>query len=440
MLRISGSKIPSYLAEILRFEQLDRDSLQALNEQRLSKLLMYAFNHVPYYREVLGDCAVTDGTSARLDNFDQVPPLTKDILRERFDSLQSDESRQLGAYVNTSGGSTGEPVRFMQDRDYRDWNIANKMYYKTLGGQEIGDRELRLWGSERDLLAGREKLSLRLKNWLYNRKELNSFRMTPEAMREFVAAWNEHRPRWVEAYVQSIYEFGNFLKRHGLSVSTPAGIVTTAGTLYPEMRQSIESTFGCRVYNRYGSREVGDVACDCEQGRGLHLSVWNHYCEVLTKELGRCEAGALGKVHVTTLNNRAMPLIRYDIGDLAVRSAESRCVCGRNTPRIDRVEGREMTVFRTRDGRIVPGEFFIHFLGVVFNKGFVGKFQVVQETYERIRIRIVILDESRFRAETHAIEQSIRKTMGDDCEIVWEPVREIANSSSGKYMYTISEL
>ena len=98
-----------------------------------------------------------------------------------------------------------------------------------------------------------------------------------------------------------------------------------------------------------------------------------------------------------------------------------------------------MTVFRTRDGRIVPGEFFIHFLGVVFNKGFVAKFQVVQETYERIRVKIIILDESRFRAEVPTIEQAIRKAMGDNCEIIWDPVREIANSASGKYMYTISE-
>ena len=87
---------------------------------------------------------------------------------------------------NTSGGSTGEPVKFIQDRDYSNWNIANKLFYKTMGDQKIGDKEMRLWGSERDLLQGRDSFPIRIQNFFFNRTDLNSFRMSEKDMHGFV--------------------------------------------------------------------------------------------------------------------------------------------------------------------------------------------------------------------------------------------------------------
>jgi len=440
LLKASGSRIPANLREIRELDRCGTRALSARNEESLSDILDYAFTHVPYYRELLGDCSVCDGETVRLENFARIPPLTKEILRTRFEDLKSDETERRKGYLNTSGGSTGEPVRFIQDPEYRDWNIANKLYYKLAGGQDIGDPELRLWGSDRDLLVGRENFRVRLKNRLYNRKEMNSFRMTPETMRRYVAQWKAFRPRWVEAYVQAIYEFAAYLERNRLDVPAPNGIVTTAGALYPEMREKIESTFGCTVYNRYGSREVGDMACSCRERKGLHLSPWNHYLEILDDSLAPVRSGEAGKIHVTTLRNRSMPLIRYDIGDLAVPAKNPECPCGRGSPLIRKVEGREMCVFRTRDGRIVPGEFFIHFIGVVFNRGYVSRFQVIQESYDLLRIKIILRDETSFRSEVPKIEKSIRKVMGQDCEIRWEPVETIPAGASGKYMYTISRV
>ena len=99
-----------------------------------------------------------------------------------------------------------------------------------------------------------------------------------------------------------------------------------------------------------------------------------------------------------------------------------------------------MCMFKTRDGKLIPGEFFIHFIGVVFNKGFMKKFQVIQKDYERILIKVMLDDEKEFLCEKPKIETSICEVMNAECRIDWEYVDDILTPPSGKYMYTICEI
>lgn len=429
LLYLSGSKIPQNLKEIKRIEKFSEEEIKRYQEEKLKNLLLYAYNNVPYYKKVLKKARVIQNGEVLLENFHKIPILTKDIIREEKKNLFSKEKRKK-TYENTSGGSTGEPVRFLQDGHYSDWNIANKIYYKTFTSQDIGERELRLWGSERDLLEGKESFKIRLRNWLYNRKEFNSFKMSKEDMERFVEEWNRFKPEWVEAYVQSIHEFAKFVKENKKNVYKPKGILTSAGTLYPEIKKEIEDIFKTKVFNRYGSREVGDVACSCEKNEGLHVSIYNQYLEIVKKK----EDDDFGKIIVTNLNNYSMPLIRYDIGDIAVPSKKEKCSCGRGMPLIGEVKGRDVNLFKTKKGELIDGEFFTH---EFYLKSWVKKFQVVQKDYELIEISVVGVKNIK---EMDIIERDIKKVMGDDCKITWKFVKEIKSLKNGKYLYVISEV
>jgi len=433
LLYLSGSKIPSILKEIKKIDKFSFIEKQRYQEEKLKKILLHVYNNVPYYHKILADAKIVDSNQEiNLENFHKIPILTKEIIRREGENLYSKDYKKRKSYENTSGGSTGEPVGFLQDKNYDEWNKANKIYYKTFGNQDIGDKELRLWGSERDILEGKEKFSLRLKNWLYNRKELNAFRMSEKDMERFVIEWNKFKPQWIEAYAQSIYEFAKFIKARKLSIYSPRGVLTSAGTLYPEMEEVLREVFHYPVFNRYGSREVGSVACSDGNKKELKLSIWNNYVEILNNQLISCRADEMGKIYITTLNNYSMPLIRYDIGDVGVK--------GNDWEYLEKVEGREMNVFKTKDGKLIPGEFFIHFIGVVFNRGFISKFQVIQKDFDYILIKTIIRDKIKLEENRMAIEESIRKIMGEDCKIQWEFVNEIPPLKSGKYVYTISEI
>jgi len=113
---------------------------------------------------------------------------------------------------------------------------------------------MRLWGSQRDLLEGSESTVVRLRNWLYNRVEINAFTMTRENMARYVEQINVCHPRWIEAYAQPMAELARFIKEKGMVVYSPKCILTSAGTLYPEMRELIGEIFGSPVFNRYGQQ------------------------------------------------------------------------------------------------------------------------------------------------------------------------------------------
>ena len=437
LLKASRRRILKHLHEINKVNRQSGEDIIAYQRQRLCKMLMFAAQNVPYYTEILRDAGVVTGNDqVNLDRFRSIPPLTKDLIRSEGQRLYSRDYESRGYYENTSGGSTGEPVSFIQDREYFDWNVAGKLYFKSQAGQEIGDAELRLWGSERDLKRDGEKLSIRLRNWLYNRTDVNAFRMTGEDMAEALELLDQKKPTWIEGYVQSLYELARFAEERDHIVHSPRGILATAGVLQKPVEKLLERVFRCSVFNRYGSREVGDVACSCEVGDGLHVCQWSHYIEILDDNMNPVSDGETGRLFITLLTNHSMPLIRYEIGDLAVPAYNVACPCGRKTPLLEKIVGRRVGVFRTRDGTIVDGEYFTH---LFYPLGWVRRFQVIQRDYCDIDVYIVP-SEPPETEDIESIRADIQKIMGRNCEVDFHFVDEVAPSPSGKHLYTISEV
>lgn len=429
------------LRSLRKTQFLSDVEVQTLQMQRLERLLHHAYHNVPYYREVFETVGLFTKNSINIDKFSEIPFLTKEILRSRFDELQSKDLNKRKWYFNTSGGSTGEPARFVQDAEYKAWVRAGKLLFDEWTGYRVGMPKVVLWGSERDLFVGHETLAVKLKRWLKNEIWLNSFRMTESQMRDYVQAINNHKPVQILAYVESIYELARFIEREGLKVHSPKAIMTSAGTLYPYMREVIERVFQAPVFNRYGSREVGDIACECQAHKGLHVSPLTHYVEIIHDDGTSAAPGEVGEVVVTSLVNYAMPLIRYRIGDMAVW-AEEKCSCGCVWPILRKVVGRVTDTFVTASGTRVHGEYFTHLL---YFKDWVRKFQFIQEDYNSIRLIVVptiTYEEARRRIEMERpnLESKIRLVMGPDCQLRIEIVDDISPSPSGKYRYTISKV
>jgi len=261
--------------------------------------------------------------------------------------------------------------------------------------------------------------------------------MTTEKMREFIDILNTKPPKLIVAYAQSIYELAQFAQREKIAIRPQSAIITSAGTLYPFMRETIEAVFQCKVFNRYGSREVSDTAGECAAHRGLHVFLWGCYIEIIDEAGYRLLAGTEGNIVVICLSNFAMPLIRYQIGDRGVLSAGSNCLCGRQGQILEKISGRNVDVFKTRDGTLLDGEYFTHLL---YFRPWVSKFQVIQKSYSSILFKIKQSEHCYEPEELTDIMSKARVVMGKDCLVDFEFVDDIPNSASGKYRYTLSEV
>jgi len=421
--------------EILALESAGRKAIEACQQQRLEDLLLHSHLHVPYYRGVLEECGAVREGRVHMDRFTQIPFLTKDLIRERHGDFISDDCGKRHVYRNSSGGSTGEPVDLFQDNLYRSMNWATVLYYNHALGKELGEREAKLWGSERDILKGSIGIKAMTENFLYNRLLLNGFRMTQDNFREYVARINRFRPRSLWTYVDSIHQLACFIERENQKVFPIPITITTAGTLTQEVRDYVERVMGTQVYNQYGSREVGPIAADCCKQEGLHLFEWSQVVEVLGADGKPASDGESGEVVVTLLCNYSMPLIRYRIGDMAV-AADRFCSCGRPTRLLKAVTGRITDHFIRKDGTLVHGEYFTH---IYYHRSWVRRFQVVQEDYDRIVNNLVVTQQPGIEEERE-IERLIHAVMGNRCRVDFRYVDRIVPSASGKYLYTISNV
>lgn len=416
-------------------EFAEPDALGDFVDERLRRFLAHAARHTPYYREVLHDCGVVDGQRVDLSRLPEVPMLTKDVLRERAADLLSDERQRRRTYANTSGGSTGEPVEFVQDNVYQAWNWATALFYNHMVGKEPGEREVKLWGSQRDALEGGVGIAAKAQNFLYNRVLLNAFLMTPDALRRYVDAINRFRPKSLWAYVDSAHELARYVEDNGLEVRPIPVTIVTAGVLTEPVRETIERALRTRVYNQYGSREVGPLACECSERKGLHVFNWATYVEVVDTHGRPVAAGEMGEVCVTLLTNFSMPLIRFRIGDTAVLS-DASCPCGRPMRLLEEVSGRVTDHFVRRDGTIVHGQFFAF---NYYHRPWVVRFQVVQEDYDRVVNKLVVKKRPA-ASEEEDITRKIRTVMGESCRVAFEYVDAIPPTPSGKYLYTLSRV
>lgn len=408
-----------------------------LMKERLFNVLSYAVQKIPYYSEFAVRENIVVSRENILEDIKKFPVMSKSIFKSEFNKLHhlTDDS---GWFYNYSGGSTGEPVKLIHDKGYDEHSSAvTKLHYEW-ADYYYGDTMVLLWGSQNEVLKEKEKLSHVIAEWIRSIYFLDCFSMSEEIMQKYVKFINQKKPKLILAYAQAINEFSKFIMKNNIKIQSPKAVMTSAGILYPEFRKNIEEVFKCPVYNRYGSREIGGAACECEKHNGLHISIFTHYLEILNDKLQPCKEGELGEIYVTSLVNYSMPLIRYKIGDMAVYT-ERKCSCGRGLPLLDSIVGRDTDVFKTRDGKIIDGIFFLHFIGIVHNNGAISKFQLIQKSYDLIEIKVIIKNHELFVKAKKDIEGSFKKVMGNNCEIVWQEVEKINPLPSGKYRYTIRE-
>jgi phenylacetate-CoA ligase len=436
--RLIGRHILARLEELNRIQWLSRDELLKLQRDKLLRLVEYANQYVPYYQRVFKEVGFQpDDLRQDLAHLNKIPILTKAIIRKNWDDLLTSEPehRRRMSKLNTSG-STGEPLIFMQDSDFRDAVTADIQRNMGWAGWKLGDLQAVIWGARLNPTYWQMMRSY-LIDWVWNRFQINAFVMTDKSMLAFAERMRRKKPRVLFGYPTSVHRFAQFVQRGPYRELTLDAIFTSAETLPPPVRVNIEETFRCKVFNRYASLDLGGIACECEAHTGLHISVENNYIEVL-RDGKPAVPGDMGELIVTNLNNRGMPFIRYAIGDSGAWHTGGDCPCGRTAPMLKSIVGRSGESFQTRDGRTV----WAGFTGVAWRclaHPSIKKFQIVQKSLDSMVVRLVpegnvpqmLLEE---------IGQAIHNAFGDNIVIKFEFMNEIPLLPSGKHQYAMSEL
>lgn len=427
-----------YYYDVLdRSQWLPPDAIRSLQEAKLRRLMNHAYWHVPYYREVLDRRGLRPEGIGTIDDLMKLPLLSKQAVRENlYFDLLSDRHRKKDVYRVTTSGSTGEPLIVWVDRHQLEFRWAATLRSQEWTGYRFGDRTVRLWHQTVGM-DGRQIIKERMDAILCRRRFVPAFAMDAGRIKAMERLIQRHRPTLLDGYAESFH----YLARHGVHSDLGRlgikGIMSSAQTLDEQSRTVIESAFGAHLFDKYGSREFSGIAYECDHHSGHHVVAEGYIVEILVG--GRAaKPGELGEVVITDLNNYVMPLIRYQIGDLAYAADEAeRCPCGRGLPRIGAVEGRVQSIVLGANGVAMPGSFFPHLLK---DYGYaLAKFQIEQTTPAEITFRYIRAP--RFHPRVlQEIFSEFRRYLGEEMRIHEEAVDQIAMVHTGKHQAVINRL
>jgi len=422
------------------------EQLKSIQWGRLKELLHHAYQNVPYYREVFKALGAVPGDIRSFEDFGRFPTLTKRTLQDRLDDLVASNVPRTELVKGATSGSSGQPTYYFQERTSNGTRTAAGRRLNQIAGYDFGLKVFSIWRNssvviEGDTIRPAEQVIdpasplWKIKKALHDRfgvenpmAQVDPTLMTESEMAMLFTRVKSFRPDIVISYVSTLYMFAQYLAAEGLTGISPRSVVVSSETLYPHQRELIEKVFGCPVYSRYGLKETGIVAIECNERTGLHMNQ-----EILHVEYVPITPDK-SQLVVTDLINYGMPLLRYETGDTG-KPVDGLCACGRGLDRIGELEGRIIEMLPTKKGGFVNGQLFATFHWIEGIK----QYQVVQEKLDAFRIRIVRTPAFREK-NLLPMSDTIREKFGEDTAVSIEYVETIPFTTGGKYKLVVSEV
>lgn len=414
---VSGSPIHNHLRNIQQVSG-DKSLLTEHQNKQLKSLLNHAIQTTDYYKKY--------DNSGRIEDF---PVVNKNIIRESFAKFESKAFQGEKLKVMQTSGSTGTPFRVVQNSNKRQRVLAELIAFNALAGYHVGTRFAFV------VSAGSIHREKPIALFIKNKVEFSVYTLdtnSAETQRQILL-----KDKKIEVIIGNpsvIYD----LARHIISQGDPPssfgvkGVLCISEQLYPNMRYTIQKAFGCPVLSRYSNEECGVLAYECPTCGKYHLNTASYFFEILAFDKDEpTPPGTSGRIVVTDLYNYALPMIRYDTGDIG-SMVPSDCpqFC---TPILQSIEGRRVdTVYDTSGRRLI-----IFAFDATFEKlgSLVKQFQFIQEGKTRYRLRLCVNE--TFSQEEFVVEQ-LKKVLGDDAQIEVEYLEEIPVLNSGKRKYIVS--
>lgn len=420
--KLLGRDTLALFREFKKEERASCEDLRDIQSRKMKKLLLYAYNSTGYYKEAMDKAGFDPAAMLSLDDIQKVPFLTKEEIRANTERIIAKDTKgRLKRYATS--GSTGHPLIFYLSNERIAANKAAYLMLYGWWGLRIGDREVVLWGSSRDISA--YSITKKIRDNLLHTRLLPAFRIGEAEMSRYIAFIRKYRPKDIFGYAHSIYLLARFADNRGIKLNNIGlrVVFTTAELLHDFQRDLIRKVFGCPVSNCYGGRESGLIAFECPGGN-MHLNP-AIYTEFVN-----------GEIVVTDLYSYGMPFIRYRTGDRGILSAKKGCSCGISAPIIEKLIGRDT------DHVISPKGELIHPLALeyIFRElEGIDYFRIVQKKKDELVVDLVVV--SKFdKTLEGTIKNKIDQVMGAPVKTSFNYIKDSEIPSQDKYKFVISEV
>jgi phenylacetate-CoA ligase len=413
MKSVDQLQVAAQLLSALRSQWWSAAKIRQYQDRALVEMMQYAATHVPFYQELdLRPKTITN--AADLARF---PLIGKRDVQQRPESFMARGFAPGSLYASRTSGSSGQPTTTYFDR--RAWLLgkyALKMRrLAATGGIPLGQRVLVVSEQPPERLGAIADAAPSGLGIFFQQRYLSIH--TP--VEQHLPVLRKYQPNVLYAFPSYLIELISMADRLGTSVPRVETVYTSSEVLTAAARARIEQAFAGRVYDIYGSTEFKEVAWQCRAGV-YHVNFENVYVEA--QQPGSCEA-----VVLSSLCNRAMPLLRYNIGDRAVFGSHS-CTCGRASLHLTEFSGREGDMISLPVGRRVSPYLLTT---VIESEDSILQYRINQTALRDFRIDVIVKAPGESMRWRERVCKQLEHVLGDVTIDVNE-VDRLERAPSGK--------
>lgn len=419
--------IRAYRAFLKDSDRMPISDMNGITSKWMSKLLYHAHKNIPWYSDGFRKYGVKWGASDPFLELSKLPILTRAEVKANHSDFCWTGATDKGLKFATSGTS-GEPLAVYTSPE--QWIIEQGVIWRQWkwAGYDFRDRMaiFRSYAPKR----GEPRFRVdRLRNWAY----FSVFDMDDESISSYVAFLQSWKPRFLRGYPSALLLVAQHALKYGWKIPGLEAVFTASEALPPTLRETVRAAFSVEVFDHYGQAEITAMFHDCERHEGMHLD-WE-YGHV---ELVPTDEADVFRIIATNYHNYAMPLLRYDTGDL-VEGGWQKCSCGRTSPVVRSIRGRMDDYIVSADGsRFSSVNFYTYFSKLIG----IRRFQLVQNVPGELIVNLSTDETHRSddvrTSLAHQIRSDLTSTSGLRVHVEY-PV-DFVQSREGKFATFIQRI
>jgi len=429
-------RISHYVASLLHHTRFSREQLERYQNKKLREVVTYAYSHVPFYHRKFNELSVEPDEIRTVADLRRLPILRRAELQENSEDMISEEFDPAGLKVVATSGSTGRPffTRITPSEDL--FRKVKLLRANMICGQKPRDRWVVITAPQHQAHA----LAFQRFFGIFSPIPVSVF----DGVDAQIARIEKLRPDVLDGYSSSILLLAEEAEKRRLKSIKPRIMIGGADVIDAVSRQRAEEVLDAPFYDEYACVELERLAWQCEKKSDHHIDADTVIMQFVDKNGDEVSAGETGEIVCTSLFNRAMPFIRYAVGDLGRPSDQKLCGCGIEFPLMKVIEGRKEEMVFLPDGRTLSPLAIGDCMCAFQHFNLIVQYRFIQKKLDLFRILIARKkgdpDDKLLERE---LVSHVRKTLNiqeGDAEIEAEFVRELPLDSTGKIRKVVSEI
>ena len=404
----------------------DKDKAARNRSQEKWQIVNHHFENNTFFRSKIGQIP---------ERWEDIPILTKKDLQSPLEALLSRPYQPNAVYIGNTSGSSGHPFFYAKDKlcHALTWIEIKRLY--ELHGITLSSRQARFYGIPLD------KKGNRLEKWkdaIANRLRFPVFDLSEQVLDGWIEKFRKESFDYIYGYASSLTYFARYLSDKGLVLKDICPslrlCISTSEACTSQDRKILEAGFGVKLVNEYGASEVGLIAFEDREG-AWRICEDLLYVEVTDEDGMPVEDGQPGRLLITALYNKAMPIIRYQIGDVGVLKNDAK-----GNRILVSLEGRTNDFIQLPSGKTSPGlTMYYVSRSLLENAGFIKEFIIRQTALDTLVFDIHSSYPIGIR-ERQLIQDKMKEYLEPGLNLVIRQVDKIERPDSGKIKHFYSEI